>query len=243
MQLCFCLCLKQPTLPTVSTHTASWFRLEDKLIASIKETATSLWQDWNATSLYLPKVRLCKCFSSLWWLGQNFSKWSSAEALANCLTKLFERGELLCQASASWDSGLKRFSSLSFKRSYGRALVNFRMQMPFVVLTPKEVKCSHEVLNLTTSGSATCNHPPSAKSQHSPTIFRPLSRHNDRTFDPSELAMIWGLCIKTASVENLYASLRALPNYFEGKLYRCLQAFPPDKNFKHWCSCRKYCTK
>ena len=53
MQLCFCLCLKQPTLRTVWTQTTSWFRLDDKLIASIKETVTSLRQDWNATSLDL----------------------------------------------------------------------------------------------------------------------------------------------------------------------------------------------
>ena len=55
----------------------------------------------------------------------------------------------------------------------------------------------------------------------------------DRLGTP-ELAMVWGLCIKTVSLEDLYPSLRALPNYFEGKLYRCLQAFPPDKNFKCW---------
>ena len=77
MQLCLSLYLKQPTLRTVWTHTASWFRLDDKLIASVKGTVTSPRQGWNSTSLYLPKVRLCKCFSSSWWLGQNFSKWSS----------------------------------------------------------------------------------------------------------------------------------------------------------------------
>ena len=100
IQLCLCLCLKQPTLRTVSTHTASWLWLDDELIASIKETVTRLRQDWNVTSLDLPKVRLCQCFWWFWWLGQNFSKWSSAQALANCLTKLFEPGELVCQASA-----------------------------------------------------------------------------------------------------------------------------------------------
>ena len=55
----------------------------------------------------------------------------------------------------------------------------------------------------------------------------------DRLGTP-ELAMVWGLCMKTESLKDLYPSLRALPKYFEGKLYRCLQAFPPDKTFKCW---------
>ena len=68
---CLCLYLKQPTPQKVSTHAACWFRLDDKLIESGRDT--NPLQDWNSTSLYLPKVRLCQCFWWFRWLGQNFS--------------------------------------------------------------------------------------------------------------------------------------------------------------------------
>ena len=84
---------RKSSMSACSFASVCWCRLDDKLIASIKETVPSLWQDWNVTNLYLPKVRLYKCFWSFWRLGENLSKRSSAVALANCLTKIFVPGK------------------------------------------------------------------------------------------------------------------------------------------------------